>query len=98
MSQGTLGMQSRRLAKALLMDCVRRRSFLFEPGPPPECSTNKLSFFDEEDVSDDDDDFLDDEEEEDDECGMAFVRSAAEDKINFGVMQYSMLRICLRDL
>ena len=80
MSQGTLGMQSRRLAKALLMDCVRRRSFLFEPGPP-ECSTNKLSFFDEEDVSDEDDDFFD-EEEDDDECGMAFVRSAAEERNN----------------
>ena len=72
-------MQSLRLAKALLMDCVRRRSFLFEPGPPPECSTSKLSFFDEDDeVSDDDDDFLD----EDDECGMAFVRSAAEERID----------------
>ena len=81
----------------MLMDCVRRRSFLFEPGPP-ECSTNKLSFFDEEDVSDDDDDFFD-EEEEDDECGIAFVRSAAEDKINFGAQCNTVCRgIFLRDL
>lgn len=31
-SQGTLGMQSRSEEKALLIDCVRRRSFLLLPG------------------------------------------------------------------
>ena len=76
MSQGTLGMQSRRLAKALLMDCVRRRSFLFDPGPTPtpECSTSKLSFFG---VKDDDDEDFFDEDEDDDEFGVSLVRSAA---------------------
>ena len=66
-------MQSRRLAKALLMDCVRRRSFLFDPGP---CSTNRPSFFDDGVNDDDDDDFFDDDDDED-KCGVTLVRSAA---------------------
>ena len=72
-SQGTLGMQSRRLAKALLMDWVRRRSFLFEPGA---CNTNRPSFFDDGVNDDDDDDFFDDDDDED-KCGVTLVRSAA---------------------
>ena len=37
-SQGTLGMQSRSEEKALLIDCVRRRSFLLLP----EIKKNRL--------------------------------------------------------
>lgn len=36
-SQGTLGMQSRSEEKALLIDCVRRRSFLLLPGTMGWC-------------------------------------------------------------
>ena len=39
-SQGTLGIQSLSEAKALLMDCVLRRSFLFEPTPSGCCKFN----------------------------------------------------------
>ena len=39
-SQGTLGIQSLSEAKALLIDCVLRRSFLFEPTPSGGCKFN----------------------------------------------------------
>ena len=42
-SQGTLGMQSLREEKAALMDCVRRRSFLLEPGTPRPSFCPRLS-------------------------------------------------------
>ncbi len=51
-SHGTFGMQSLRLAKALLMDWVRLRSFLLlptplapEPPPPPTPAPTPLFLF-----------------------------------------------------
>jgi len=56
-SHGTLGMQSRRLAKALLIDCVRLRSFLLLPvfrGPPQGPPTEEAAATTEDELEDED--------------------------------------------